>query len=262
MVQIAISQANQQYQLYQSIAQRPRKSKAQENTLQISPTSETQGKDTVSLRGSSEPSPQNINPPQETQEQNTSPASQVESQRNTSTQELSNQELQELQKLKSRDLEVRTHEQAHLAAAGGYSTGGPSFTFQTGPDGNQYAIAGEVPIDTGKESTPEQTIRKMRAIRRAALAPANPSAADRQIAAQAALLETQALLEKQQLSAIEGNVNEATSFVTPPTQGANETQSTIPATESRDSSVGNQKTTSIQRRQMMIDTYKMYASLG
>ena len=108
---------------------------------------------------------------------------------------LDSQELQELQQLKIRDSEVRAHEQAHLAAAGQYVRGGASFTFQKGPDGVSYAVGGEVGIDAGREKTPEATISKMQVIKRAALAPVSPSAADRSIAAKARLMESQARQE-------------------------------------------------------------------
>lgn len=111
------------------------------------------------------------------------------------TGELSTAEQTQLRQLKTRDLEVRTHEQAHMAAAGQYAASGASFTYQRGPDGNRYAIGGEVQIDIGKESKPEDTIQKMAVIARAALAPASPSPADRQIAAQAAMKASRARQE-------------------------------------------------------------------
>ncbi len=112
--------------------------------------------------------------------------------------ELTMEEQAQLQQLKHRDAEVRTHEQAHMAAAGQYSRGGPSFSLKKGPDGKDYAIGGEVNIDIGKEKTPEETVAKMRIISQAALAPANPSSADRRIAAQASVKEAQA---RQEISA-------------------------------------------------------------
>jgi len=108
---------------------------------------------------------------------------------------LTPEEQQAVLKLKQRDREVRTHEAAHLANAGRYATGGPTYTYQSGPDGKRYAIGGEVPIDVSKEKTPEQTIRKMETVRRAALAPANPSSADRNIAASASMKEAEARQE-------------------------------------------------------------------
>jgi SprA-related family len=108
---------------------------------------------------------------------------------------ISEQELRELQTLKRRDAEVRAHEQAHLAAAGQYARGGASFSFERGPDGASYAVGGQVDIDLSNERTPEDTVRKMQTVRRAALAPLSPSAADRSIAARAAVMESQARQE-------------------------------------------------------------------
>lgn len=93
------------------------------------------------------------------------------------------------------DRQVRAHEQAHLAAAGGLARG-VSFRFATGPNGKRYAVAGEVRIDTAPvEGRPEATIRKAQQVKAAANAPANPSAQDRAVAAQAAAMEAQARQE-------------------------------------------------------------------
>lgn len=91
---------------------------------------------------------------------------------------------QNIDALKERDLEVRTHEQAH-ASIGGQYAGSPQYQFQRGPDGQRYAIDGEVSIDISEENTPEQTISKMQQVRAAALAPADPSPQDLQVAAEA-----------------------------------------------------------------------------
>jgi hypothetical protein len=134
---------------------------------------------------------------------NDSKNSQVEG--NPQSQEQAQQDFRVIQQLKKRDTEVRAHEQAHLSAAGRYAAGGASFTYQTGPDGTQYAIGGEVPIDLSNENTPEETIQKMETIKRAALAPADPSSADRQIAAQASAKEIQAMQELQSLQREKNN---------------------------------------------------------
>lgn len=98
---------------------------------------------------------------------------------------LSDEEKAQLDKLKQRDAEVRRHEAAHVAA-GGQFAGAASFEFETGPDGRQYAVAGEVPIDAAAVSgDPEATIDKMETVKAAALAPAEPSGQDRAVAAQA-----------------------------------------------------------------------------
>lgn len=105
--------------------------------------------------------------------------------RDATGEELSKEEQQQVEELRARDREVRQHEQAHKAAAGQYATSGPTYSFQQGPDGRRYAVGGEVGIDTSKAETPEATIRKMQQVRRAALAPAEPSAQDRRVAARA-----------------------------------------------------------------------------
>ncbi len=94
------------------------------------------------------------------------------------------QEQQEIQRLKERDSEVRTHEKAH-AAIGGQYAGAPQYQLTTGPDGKRYATDGEVSIDISDARTPEQTLRKMQQVRAAALAPAQPSAQDLKVAAEA-----------------------------------------------------------------------------
>src|SRR5437660_12427756 len=74
--------------------------------------------------------------------------------------------------------------------------GGPSYQYQTGPDGKQYAIGGEVSIDTSPvPGDPAATAQKARVVQAAANAPADPSTQDRQVAAQAARMEQQAILE-------------------------------------------------------------------
>ena len=111
----------------------------------------------------------------------------------------------EIAKLVSRDQEVRTHEQAHAAVGGRYA-GAPSYTYERGPDGKRYAVGGEVSIDTSPiPNDPEATLRKMEVVIRAALAPAEPSAQDRQVAAQAQLQMAEARVElaQQQRSEVE-----------------------------------------------------------
>lgn len=120
----------------------------------------------------------------------------------TGQQTLSQEELKAMAQLQQRDTEVRSHEQAHLSAAGQYAAGGASFSYTTGPNGKRYAVGGEVPIDISKEKTPEATIQKMRTVRRAALAPASPSGTDRNIAAQASSIEAQAMQDILQESKI------------------------------------------------------------
>lgn len=105
---------------------------------------------------------------------------------------LDEDEKQQVAKLKQRDAEVRAHEQAHMAAAGSLALSGPNYVYQIGPDGKQYAIGGDVKIDTSPGRTPEETAQKAKQIRAAALAPAEPSAQDVKVAAAAASMEMEA----------------------------------------------------------------------
>ncbi len=108
---------------------------------------------------------------------------------------LSTEQVAQVRQLAARDREVRQHEQAHLAASGGLAKSGASYSMQTGPDGKQYAVGGEVSIDTSPGKTPEETLRKARIIQAAALAPADPSGQDRAVAAAAQAMEVQAQSE-------------------------------------------------------------------
>ncbi|QQD23450.1 hypothetical protein GJQ55_02655 [Venatoribacter cucullus] len=104
-------------------------------------------------------------------------------------------ELELVRELKQRDQEVRAHEQAH-AAVGGQLAGGATYTYQQGPDGVRYAVGGEVQIDMSKvPNDPQATLDKMQLVQRAALAPAEPSSQDRQVAAQAGQVAAQAMAE-------------------------------------------------------------------
>lgn len=113
----------------------------------------------------------------------------------TKAKDLSKEEKEKVAELKLRDQKVRAHEQAHLANLGQHSRGGANFQFVTGPDGKRYATSGEVSLDISKEAKPEDTLAKARTIKRAALAPADPSPTDRQVAARAAQMESEALSE-------------------------------------------------------------------
>jgi hypothetical protein len=105
-------------------------------------------------------------------------------------------EQREIRELQVRDQEVRAHEQAHAIVGGRYASA-PSYQYQQGPDGKRYAVGGEVQIDLAPvPGDPAATVQKMQQVKAAALAPAEPSAADRSIAAEAGqrLLQAQAEL--------------------------------------------------------------------
>ena len=119
--------------------------------------------------------------------------------------EFSKTEQREIEKLKRRDREVRAHEMAHQSAGGQYA-GSASYSYTTGPDNRRYAVGGSVDIETSPAKTPEETVKKAEQIKRAATAPAQPSAADLQIAAKAARMkmEAQAELNQKEISGEDG----------------------------------------------------------
>ena len=102
---------------------------------------------------------------------------------------------EEVAKLKQVDQAVKAHEQAH-ASVGGQYAGAPSYTYVQGPDGQRYAVAGEVPISAGGvPGDPAATVRKAEQVIAAALAPADPSGQDRAVAASAQAVKAQAQAE-------------------------------------------------------------------
>jgi hypothetical protein len=110
--------------------------------------------------------------------------------------ELSKDQERAVDELKEVDRKVRAHEAAHLAAAGGLATSGASYSYATGPDGKRYAVGGEVKIDTSPvKGNPQATIQKMEQVKRAALAPADPSGQDRSVASAASSTEAEARKE-------------------------------------------------------------------
>ena len=131
-------------------------------------------------------------------------------------QSLTPEEQQEVRRLRQIDRKVREHEAAHKAAGAGL-TGGASYEYVRGPDGRQYAVAGEVKIDVSPAQTPEQTIAKAKRIQAAALAPADPSSQDRAVAAQAAQMAAQAQAELSQ-----SKQNASTGPVTAPASATRE----------------------------------------
>lgn len=165
-------------------------------------------------------------------------------------------ELRQIQELKSRDTEVRAHEQAHLNAAGSYAAGGPSYSYQTGPDGKRYAVGGSVPIDMSSESTPEATVIKMETVKRAALAPADPSAADRQIAAEAGMKEMQARQE------IQSRQTASLASSMPAGQKNKTAESQDPTRQEDLNTVSPTKQPSPSTQQMMLAAYQAMATVS
>ena len=121
---------------------------------------------------------------------------------------LTEEEKQIVAQMKARDREVRDHEQAHKVVGGRYA-GAISYDFNQGPDGKQYAVGGEVAIDTAP--VPDDlraTVIKMEVVIAAALAPAEPSAQDRAVAllARSQLFAAQSEMVREELDTSYGSV--------------------------------------------------------
>ena len=121
--------------------------------------------------------------------------------------ELSLEEQRIVTELQAADTNVRAHEAAHMAAGGGL-TSPASYTYERGPDNKMYAVAGEVGISTGEGNTPQESLNKAQTIRRAALAPADPSPQDLKVAAQAASMEMSARAEIMQEKMAQNSQNQ------------------------------------------------------
>jgi hypothetical protein len=119
--------------------------------------------------------------------------------------DLTEAEQEVVEALRKRDREVRSHEQAHVSAGLRYVIRGAHYVYQRGPDGMRYAVGGDVQIDVSPvPGNPEATIKKAEAIRKAALAPPQPSARDRQVAAEATQMKMKAQAELQKSGPEEG----------------------------------------------------------
>lgn len=160
--------------------------------------------------------------PHEGEFKNGAPESKVSGDEASEDDSLDAEAEEQVRDLKQRDAEVKAHEQAHMAAGGGLVQGAANYTYEKGPDGGMYAVGGEVKIDTSPAKTPDQTIAKMQQVRRAALAPAQPSATDRSVAAQASQIEAQARSEKASEPTEEEKENLASAGLRPSTKSIDE----------------------------------------
>jgi len=83
---------------------------------------------------------------------------------------------------------------AHQAVGGAFA-GSPTYKKVKGPDGKEYAVAGEVPIKIIKGNSPQETIKNMEIVKAAALAPADPSPQDLKVAQTAEMIKAKAMQE-------------------------------------------------------------------
>lgn len=75
------------------------------------------------------------------------------------------------------DAGVRSHERQHVFAAGGLA-GAPVYDLEEGPDGEFYAVGGEVRVSAGNGGSPEKRSRDAATLALAATGPADGSSAD------------------------------------------------------------------------------------
>ncbi len=115
--------------------------------------------------------------------------------KNNTSKKISPQQKLKLIKLQERDTHVRSHEAAHIAAGGSLVSGGPTYTYQRGPDGKLYAVGGEVKIEIPKTKNPKEMIAIAKQVRAAALAPSDPSAQDLKVASESMMMEIKAMSE-------------------------------------------------------------------
>ncbi|MEC1178687.1 putative metalloprotease CJM1_0395 family protein [Metasolibacillus meyeri] len=100
-----------------------------------------------------------------------------------------------LRQLQMTEDEVKAHEQAHKAA-GSSVTGSVSYTYTKGPDKQLYVSGGEVSIQAPVSGSDEETIKILEQVRKAALAPAQPSPQDLRVAASATAQIQQVQMER------------------------------------------------------------------
>jgi hypothetical protein len=168
----------------------------------------------VSKTGQAEHTPKNQNTTFPADNREPKPLSKTTSAASSSTVTLTRAERLLLAELKKTDTQVRQHEMAHVTAGGGVVTSGARFVYKRGPDGRNYAVAGEVSIDASPvPGDPRATIQKMQQVKTAALAPANPSAQDLKVASRATVLAAKAASELMILQAREqASANESRAF--------------------------------------------------
>jgi len=90
-----------------------------------------------------------------------------------------------LEKFKKTDAQVRTHEQIHASI--GHTTTPIAYNYQKGPDGQMYAVGGNVRLDTSIPTEPKAAAFKLDQILKAASGVPDSSGADNTIASQSNL---------------------------------------------------------------------------
>lgn len=178
------------------IADVPSEKQTKKELLDTFKNSDKNQLETYSAAGQLSKSERNIASGELNKNDNESINDKIDYSESPANQELTESEKKQIQELKKIDREVRAHEQAHKSAGGGLIRGGPNYTYQRGPDNKRYAVGGEVQIDMSPvPNNPQATIQKMQQVKRAAMAPSDPSPQDRSAAAKASQIEAKARQE-------------------------------------------------------------------
>lgn len=84
---------------------------------------------------------------------------------------LTKDQLKDVKKKREFDKALTKHEEDHHEVAADLARSGPLYETEVGADGETYRKSGKVMIDTGATEDPEKTVKKMRQVKAAALAP-------------------------------------------------------------------------------------------
>lgn len=95
--------------------------------------------------------------------------------------ELSPEQKRQVEELKQIERKVEAHEQAHKSVGGEFA-GSMSYSYTQGPDGRRYKTGGEVGISIPSDDDPQKLIAQLMQVKRAALAPSDPSPQDIKVA--------------------------------------------------------------------------------
>jgi hypothetical protein len=95
--------------------------------------------------------------------------------------DLSPEQKKQVEELKQIERKVEAHEQAHKSVGGEFA-GSMSYSYTQGPDGRRYKTGGEVSISIPSDDDPQKLIAQLMQVKRAALAPSDPSPQDIKVA--------------------------------------------------------------------------------
>lgn len=112
---------------------------------------------------------------------------------------LTDDQLKSVKKKRDFDKALTKHEEDHHTVAADLARSGPLYETKVGEDGETYRTSGKVMIDTGTTEDDEKTVKKMKQVRAAALAPdgnqlAPLSEQDKKVAGEASEKERKAQL--------------------------------------------------------------------